>query len=154
METRRTRVISAAPQSIWRVLDDPHHLPRWWPGVVRVEAVAVDRWTQVYTTKKGRSVRIDFHLLASEPPGGQEPARGRRAWEQEIEGTPFERVLGEAMTEVALEGSGYGEEPATTVTIVQRQKLRGYSKTGGWLLRRPTSARLDEALDGLERICA
>jgi hypothetical protein len=40
----------------------------------------------------------------------------------------------------------------TQVSIALQQKLRGYSKTGGFLLRRATRRRLDEALDGLRRI--
>lgn len=116
-----------------------------------MEGVGPDRWTHVYTTKKGRAVRIDFRLVTSEPPSSDAPGPARRAWEQEIAGTPFERVLGEAITEVALEPAD--DDCGTRVTIAQRQKLRGYSKTGAWLLRRPTNARLDEALDGLERIC-
>jgi hypothetical protein len=47
-------------------------------------------------------------------------------------------------------------EPAdggTLVTIVQRQKLRGYSRTGGFLLRRATKGKLQEALEGLEHVC-
>ena len=52
------------------------------------------------------------------------------------------------MIEVQLEPTDGGTE----VTIAQRQKLRGYSRTGGLLLRRATSAKLDEALEGLERI--
>jgi hypothetical protein len=115
-------------------------MPRWWPGVVRVEGVEDDRFTQVFQTKRGRPVRMDFRLLANEPPW-------RRAWAQEIEGTPFERVLGESIIEVALEPEGTG----TRVTIAQRQKLRGYSKTGGFLLRRATHDKLQEALDGLVR---
>ena len=35
------------------------------------------------------------------------------------------------------------------VTLSQRQKLRGYSRTGGFLMRRATKERLGEALDGL-----
>jgi uncharacterized protein YndB with AHSA1/START domain len=139
---RRSRVVPAAPQNLWEVIADPHHLARWWPGVTRVEGVEQDRWTQVHVTKKGRPVRIDFHLLVSEPPW-------RRCWEQEIAGTPFERVLGESLTEIVLEPIDAG----TMVTIEQRQKLRGYSRTGGILLRRATGSRLDEALEGLERIC-
>ena len=57
-----------------------------------------------------------------------------RAWEQEIPGTPFERVLEESVIEVVLEPEGVG----TRVTIAQRQKLKGYSRTGGFLLRRAT----------------
>jgi Polyketide cyclase / dehydrase and lipid transport len=115
-------------------------MPRWWPGVVRMEGVQDDRFTQVFVTKKGRAVRVDFRLLASEPPW-------RRAWAQEIEGTPFERVLNESIVEVALEPEG----DSTVVTIAQRQKLRGYSKTGGLLLRRATGGKLNEALDGISR---
>ena len=46
-------------------MQDAHHMPRWWPGVVRVEGVEEDRFTQVFQTKKGRPVRMDFRLLAS-----------------------------------------------------------------------------------------
>jgi uncharacterized protein YndB with AHSA1/START domain len=147
MEARRTRLITAKPDALWDVIRDPHHFPRWWPGVVRVEGVSDDRFTHVYTTKKGRTVRIDFRVLATEPP--EEDSPGHRSWEQDIPGTPFERVLREAVTEIWLAPADNG---AARVTIIQRQKLRGYSRTGGWMLRRATRARLDEALDGLERI--
>jgi carbon monoxide dehydrogenase subunit G len=148
---RRTRTVGAAPQRVWDVIEDPHHFPRWWPGVTRMEAVDGDRWTQVFVTKKGRPVRLDFRLLESEPPGTEGGAApGRRRWEQELIGSPFERVLNEAVTAVWLEPAGQG----TVVTIEQRQKLRGYARIGGGLLlRRATRKRLDEALDGLERAC-
>jgi carbon monoxide dehydrogenase subunit G len=144
---RRTRLIHASPAGVWEVVADPHHFPRWWPGVVRVEGVRPSRFTQVYTSKRGRAVRMDFCLLGSEAPG--EDDGGRLVFAQEIEGTPFERVLREAVTEVALEPGRGG----TRVTIEQRQKLRGYSRTGGLMLRRAARKRLDEALDGLERAC-
>jgi len=148
MHARRSQVINADPDALWSVIEDPHHFPRWWPGVRRMEGVSEDRFTQVYTTKKGRAVRVDFRVLASEPPDDQ--GAGRRAWEQDIAGTPFERHLREAITEVTLVPADPGE---TRVTIAQRQKPRGYSRTGGWMLRRAAKARLDEALDGLKRIC-
>ena len=71
-----------------------------------MEGVDDDRWTQVFTTKRGRPVRADFHLTLSEP-------LRRRVWEQEVIGTPFERVLDEAITEVTLEPTDGG----TQVTI-------------------------------------
>jgi hypothetical protein len=108
-----------------------------------MEGVDDDRWTQVFTTKRGRPVRADFHLTLSEPPR-------RRVWEQEVIGTPFERVLDESVIEVTLEPIDGG----THVTIAQRQKLRGYSRTGGLMLRRATKGKLREALEGLERVCA
>jgi carbon monoxide dehydrogenase subunit G len=126
---------------VWELIEDPDHMPRWWPGVTRMEGVEADRFTQVFVTKRGRPVRMDFHVLASEAPW-------RRCFEQEIPGSPFERVLGEAVTEIVLEPVDGG----TQVTIALQQKLRGYSRTGGFLLRRATRRRLDEALDGLERI--
>jgi uncharacterized protein YndB with AHSA1/START domain len=145
---RRTRTVNAPPEKVWEVIADPHHMPRWWPGVKRMEDVEADRWTQVFTTKKGRPVRVDYHLLQSDPPGPSADPPGVLTWEQEIEGTPFERVLAESITEIALEPGDGG----TQVTIVQRQKLRGYSRTGGFLLRRATKEKLDEALDGLDGI--
>lgn len=151
MDARRSRVINAAPQDIWAVLEDPHHFPRWWPGVVRVEGVSDRGWTHVHTTKKGRAVRIDYRLLDSEPPDTV-GTLGRRSWEQEIPGTPFERVLNESITEVLLEPADERSRPATLITIAERQKLRGYSKTGGWMLRGATKKKLDQALDGLARI--
>jgi uncharacterized protein YndB with AHSA1/START domain len=140
---RRRRRLAASQESIWEVVSDPHHLPRWWPGVKRVEGVADGRFTQVLMTRKGRPVRVDFSLEASEPPR-------LRAWRQEIAGTPFERVLAEAITEVVIEPDP--ESGGSEVTIEQRQRLRGYSRTGGFMLRRATRERLDEALDGLARI--
>jgi uncharacterized protein YndB with AHSA1/START domain len=125
---------------VWELIEDPHHMPRWWPGVARMEDVQEDRWTQVFMTKKGRPVRLDFRLLESEH-------LWRRSWSQEIEGTPFERVLNEAVTEIHLEP----EDDGTLVTIAQRQKLRGYSRTGGFMLRRATGGKLAEALEGLAR---
>jgi uncharacterized protein YndB with AHSA1/START domain len=139
---RRRRTLASSPEAIWAVVSDPHHLPRWWPGVKRVEGVADGRFTEVMQTKKGRPVRVDFSLLDSEP-------LHRQAWRQEIAGTPFERVLAEAVIEVVIEPSDGGSE----VTIEHRQTLKGYSKTGGFMLRRATGGKLDEALDGLARIC-
>jgi uncharacterized protein YndB with AHSA1/START domain len=145
---RRSRTVAAPPERVWEVVADPSHMPRWWPQVKRMEGVEDDRFTQVLTTRKGRPVRMDFRLLRSEPPGpGGEPP-GHRVWEQEIAGTPFERVLGEATTEVLVEPA----DGATRVTIALTQKLRGYSRTGGFLLRRATRDKLDEALDGLAEI--
>lgn len=145
--SRRTRTIAAPLQDVWELIADPHHMARWWPEVVRVEAVGDDRFTQVYISKRGRTVRMDFVVLASEPPGDGEPA-GRRVWEQELAGTPFERVLSESVTEVEVEPEGAG----TRVTLELRQKMRGYNRTGSFMMKRATRDKLDEALNGLERL--
>jgi hypothetical protein len=108
---------------------------------VRMESVSANHFTQVFQTKKGRPVRMDFQVLVSDAPY-------HLAWSQEIPGTPFERVLGESVTEVVLKPEGQDTE----VTIAWRQKMRGYSRTGGLLLRRASGNKLAEALDGLERV--
>ena len=139
---RRSRTLAASQETLWELIADPHHMPRWWPGVERMEGVEPDRFTQVFKTQRGRPVRADFRVLSSTPPTA-------RSWEQEVAGTPFERVLSSSVIEVSLAPAGDGTE----VTISQQQKLRGYSRTGGFLLRRATASKLDEALDGLARIC-
>jgi uncharacterized protein YndB with AHSA1/START domain len=140
---KRSRTLPASPEDLWELIADPHHMPRWWPGVERMEGVEPDRFTQVFKTKRGRPVRADFRVLRSEPPSS-------RSWEQEVAGTPFEGVLTASVIEVQLAPTPAGTE----VTISQEQKLRGYSRTGGFMLRRATAAKLDEALDGLARILA
>lgn len=142
---RRQRRLPASPEQVWKVVQNPHHMPRWWPGVTRMEGVEPDRFTQVFMTKKGRAVRADHYVIEAQAPGSGPEATGVFSWGQEIEGTPFERVLTEAVTEVRLQG----DEEGTLVTIIQTQKLRGLSRTGGFMLRRATRRRLDEALDGL-----
>lgn len=139
---QRTRTLSASQQELWEIVSDPHHMPRWWPGVDRMEGVDEGRFTQVLKTKRGRPVRADFHIVRSEPPW-------TRSWAQDVAGTPFERVLTASVVEVRLEPTPGGTE----VTISQQQQLRGYSRTGGFLVRRATDSKLDEALDGLTRIC-
>lgn len=136
---RRSRTIGAAPEQVWKTVADPHHLPRWWPRVERVEAVRGDHFTEVLATDRGRSVRADFKVLESRAPE-------RRVWEQELVGTPFERVFAAARTEVALAPDREG----TRVTLVVRQKLRGAARLGGWVVRRSTARVLDEALASLE----
>ena len=147
----RARQLIATPQALWRVVEDPFQLPRWWPNVVRVEGVEEDRFTLVFQTKRRRPVRMDFRVVVSDAPGSGGETSGRRAWEQEVAGTPFERVLDSAITEVLIEPAHGG---TSQVTIAQLQKLRGYSRTGALMLRRATNKRLDEALDELARICA
>jgi uncharacterized protein YndB with AHSA1/START domain len=125
---------------VWDVVGDPHHLPRWWPRVQRVEAVEGGRWTSVFATDRGRTVRADFEVLRSS--AGQAVA-----WRQDLEGSPFGRVLEDAVTEVRLEGEGGA---ATRVTVELRQKLRGFARLAPFLVRRANRRLLDEALDGLE----
>src|SRR4051812_45553387 len=137
--TRRSRRLNSPPDEVWRVGGDPYHLPRWWPRVERVEAVAGERFTELLRAKSGRAVRADFKVL--------EKRRGSvLRFEQELAGSPFERVLSESRTEIAIEPAGEG----TNVAITLHQRLRGLSRLGGFMVRRATRRILDEALDGLE----
>jgi uncharacterized protein YndB with AHSA1/START domain len=96
-----TRTIAALPGQLWDVLSDPHHLPRWWPRVQRVEAVGEQDFTQVLISEKGKMVRADFKLV-------DVVTERRVVWAQQIEGTPFARVLKSAETEITLAGAGAG----------------------------------------------
>ena len=138
--TVRARNVHAAPDAVWQVVGDPYHLPRWWPRVARVEAVAGGRFTEVLQgTRSGRSVRADFRI--------EEKRRGELLrFSQEVAGSPFERVLKEAETLIAIAPA----EGGTRVAITLRQQMRGMSRLGGFLVRRATRKVLDEALDGLE----
>ena len=143
---RRSRTIAAPAQELWEVIRDPHHLPRWWPRVVRVESVEGDEFTEVLKTAKGKLVRADFQLVEAD-----EHAR-RVRWTQRVGGTPFERLLKSAETEVWLKDTAAGA-PATDVTIELRQVLNGvFPRIGSYMVRRAARRTIDEALDGLERI--
>ena len=68
------------------------------------------------------------------------------AWEQEIEGSPFAKVLKSSVTRFELSPADDG----TRVAVEQEQRMRGMSRLGGFMLRRATGDQLNEALDGLE----
>jgi uncharacterized protein YndB with AHSA1/START domain len=154
----RTRTIRASPEELWEVLGDPHHLPRWWPRVSRVEAVEGEAFTEVLMGPSGKIVRADFELL-------ERVERQRIVWSQQVENTPFERVLKRAETEIGLADGHGGEGPATEVRIEMRQEMQGFlpgpghrswiaglSRFGSPLVRRAALSTIEEALDGLERI--
>ncbi len=132
-------MLEAPPEQVWRIVGDPHHLPRWWPKVRRVEGVSDGRFTQVMRTEKGRDVRADFRIVEDEPP------RLLR-FEQDIDGTPFEGFLQEAGTAIEARAEADG----TRLTITVRHRLKGLARLGGGtLLKRATRKQLDEALDAL-----
>ena len=140
MIVRRSRTLAAAPEAVWRVVADPRALARWWPRVERVKAVTADGWTTVLRSERGRAVRADWRLEADEAPA-------RRAWAQELEGTPFAKVLAERRVEARVEPAGEG----TRVTLELRQRGRGMARFGRFMLRRAAKKELDGALDGLTR---
>jgi uncharacterized protein YndB with AHSA1/START domain len=161
---RRTRTIAASSRELWDVLGDPHHLPRWWPRVNRVEDVDSEAFTEVMKTRKGKLVRADFRVATCDE------AERTLVWEQLLERTPFARVLQSAETQVWLEpaqagapSTGEQQRGGTIVSIELRQEMAGYSQSSGLftgfsarfgspMVRRAARATIDEALDGLERV--
>jgi uncharacterized protein YndB with AHSA1/START domain len=140
----RRRRIAAPVSALWAVIADPYHLPRWWPNTQRVENVSVGEspfrsWTQVLETRDGRGVRADYRCVdATEDE--------RYVFEQTLEGTPFERFVRRARTEIDLEPAD-GE---TNVTVALDRRLRGLSRLGAPMMRRAIRRTLNQALDGLE----
>jgi uncharacterized protein YndB with AHSA1/START domain len=160
--TRASRTIAAPAQELWELLCDPHHQPRWWPRVTRVEDVTLTgtgeaaAFTQVMRTRKGKLVRADYSVR-------REDEQQRLTWVQRIAGTPFASVLKSSEIELRLESPRPPDASATAVTIELRQEMAvgsaRYSpimslapRFGGPLVRRAAAATLAQALDGLERI--
>jgi uncharacterized protein YndB with AHSA1/START domain len=142
VRVQRRRTLPAAQEDVWRVVSDPEHLPRWWPGVARVEEATPEAWTEVLTSQKGKSVRADFTRVEYRP-------QHKLAWRQEVEESPFERILSEGVTEISLEPTADG---GTEVELRLVQKLRGLARLGSFMVRLAARRSLDEALDGLERV--
>jgi uncharacterized protein YndB with AHSA1/START domain len=130
---------------VWELISDPYSLPRWWPRTSRVESVdrkpegKRSQWTKVLETAEGRGVRADYRCLSS--------ATGERyVWEQQLEGSPFERHLRRSVVAIGLRAGSDGTE----VSLTSEQKLRGTSRLGSPLMRGGQGKILDQALDGLE----
>jgi uncharacterized protein YndB with AHSA1/START domain len=144
----RSRVIAAPAERVWEVVSDPHHLPRWWPRAVRVEDVreaegGAMQWTTVLGTQAGASVRADYRRTGSEP--------GRRlAWTQEVEGSPFERILKAAAVRIEIDPDDGGSR----VTLAVDEALRGLSRLGSPMMRAAARRRVDEALENLDDVIA
>jgi len=144
--TSRSRTIDAPRAKVWRLIADPHNLPRWWSDTLRVESVEGkpgarrSSFTQVFETQKGTPVRADYRCIDS-------TEERRLVWEQQIDGTPFEKFLRGAQVEFLLEPGGEG---ATTITMIGRRSLRGLSRLGAPMMSRATKRALDDALDGME----
>jgi len=157
-----SRTIVASPQAVWDVVGDPHHLPRWWPRVTRVEGVEDGAFTEVLAGRKGKVVRADFKLVQASPPQ-------RVVWSQRLQGTPFEGVLASAVTQIDLAPRQDGADRLTDVRIELRQELpkplrarsgggmlsgvlRGVPLFGGPIVQRAAARTLEQALDGLTQV--
>lgn len=142
MKVSRSTRIGAPPEEVWRVLSDPYRLPAWWPGVERVEEVSEGAWTKVLRAPKaGKAVRADYTVAQVEP-------LHRLSWRHEVQESPFERIMSEALYEFELEAEGDG----TKVALAARVRLRGLSRLGALQVRHATRRRLQQALDNLAEV--
>jgi uncharacterized protein YndB with AHSA1/START domain len=141
----RSRTVAASPGDVWDLVSDPYNLPRWWPRATRVESVDLkpggrrSQWTMVLETAEGRGVRADYRCLSA-------AEDERYVWEQQLEGTPFERHLRSSTVEIGLRSAGR----ETEVSLSANQTLRGLSRLGSTMMRGGQRKILDEALDGIE----
>jgi uncharacterized protein YndB with AHSA1/START domain len=139
MIVRRERVVAAAPAEVWGIVSDPTRLAAWWPGVSRVEEASREAWTTVLVSKTGKSVRADYSLVEAE-----EPARIR--WRHEVEASPFERLLRDSTTEIALAPDAGG---GTKVRLTLEQRPRGWARFSPFQMRAAGRRQAEAALDGL-----
>jgi uncharacterized protein YndB with AHSA1/START domain len=142
MLLRREAVVAATPEEVWRVVSRPEQLPRWWPGVTRVEEATPEAWTTVLASLQGKVVRADYTRVEAVP--GE-----RLAWRQEVEGSPFERILASASTTIALSRA---EDGATRVAIDLDQTPRGWARLAPMQFRTAGSRQVQGALAGLQAL--
>ena len=139
MVVRRERVVPAAPAEVWGIVRDPTRLAAWWPGVSRVEEASPEAWTAVHVSKTGKSVRADYSLVEAEEPA-------RVFWRHEVDASPFERLLRESTTEIALAPDDGG---GTRVRLTLEQRPRGWARFSPFQLRAAARRQAELALDGL-----
>jgi uncharacterized protein YndB with AHSA1/START domain len=140
---RSETVVPERPDAVWSVVSDPARLPEWWPGVTRVEEASTLAWTTVLSSDKGRSVRADYTRVSADE-------GSRLVWRQEVEESPFERILAEAVTSVLLAAENGG----TRVTIELDQKPRGWARFAPFQFRAAGKRQVRGAAQGLERLFA
>jgi uncharacterized protein YndB with AHSA1/START domain len=138
---RRETLVQEPVEEVWRVVSDPARLPDWWPGVTRVEDASALTWTTVLQSAKGKAVRADYTRVAASEPS-------QISWSQELEGTPFERILVEAITSISLSAADGG----TRVELSLDQTPRGWAKLAPFQFRAAGKRQVEGALQGLERL--
>lgn len=164
-----TRSMGTPAGELWEMIRDPHHLPRWWPRVERVEGVRGALFTQVLRSSSGKLVRADFEVSEVDE------AQMRIVWSQQIAGTPFAHVLSASYTELHVQprlGGSANAVTDVTLTLDHRPKswfgggppvayrsaaagrlwTAGLGRLGSPLISRAAARTVKEALDGLQRI--
>jgi uncharacterized protein YndB with AHSA1/START domain len=130
-------------ERVWKVVSDPYSLPRWWPRVTRVEEVSDRGWTMVLLSDSGKPIRADYTLVRTRPMALLE-------WDQELEETPFERML--SVSRLVIELDRDEDHGVTGVILRSTERLRGLARLGSPMVRRATRRRLNQALEQLGEI--
>jgi uncharacterized protein YndB with AHSA1/START domain len=138
---RGETLLPATPEEVWDLVSDPQGLPRWWPGVTRVEDASERAWTTVLSSPKGRSVRADYTRVEAQ-------YEQRLVWRQELAESPFERILASAVTEIALSP----EPEGTRVGVALDQKPRGWARFAPLQFRSAGRRQVQGAVEGLEAV--
>lgn len=138
MRVTRRRRVEIPAERLRGVVADPWNLPRWWPATARVEAVSGQGFSWILSSARGRAVRSDWTVRSRKPV----------EWVQEIEDSPFERLLGSHRVLIAIEPAGEASDVALTI----EQEPRGWARLAPFMLRRAAKRRADEALAGLAEL--
>lgn len=137
--TRRSRLLAASPQEVWSFAADPGKLPRWWPDTERVERSSGEDYTRWVLSPRGRAVAMRFRL-------GHLEQGASVTWNQEIEGSIFERSLRSASERLTL----HPRQAGTLVELEIRRRMRGTARFGAAFIARAQKQQLERALDRLE----
>ena len=135
----------SSPDAVWEYVTDLKNLPRWWPRTASVRdvsgtgATVGSRWTQVLQARSGNRLGASLICTVADRP---------EVWrfEQETVGTPFERMMKAAWTELRISPEGDGAE----LELELGQSLHGLSRLGALFVRRASAKTAGEALDALE----
>lgn len=144
----RKREFAASPETVYDLVADPRRHAGWWPRVTRVEDVAGrpgaerTRWTNVLQADSGRLLRLDYRCVHANRPS-------RYEWEQELEGTAFEKHLVRQAVEIRIDPS---REGGSQVALTAVHTLKGTAKLAGFAMRKGQRNLLDSALASLAEL--
>ena len=94
----------------------------------------------VLLSDSGKPIRADYTLVRTRPMELLE-------WEQELEETPFERML--SRSRLVIEVFWDDASLSTAVVLRSYERLRGLARLGSPMVRRATRKRLSQALEQL-----
>jgi uncharacterized protein YndB with AHSA1/START domain len=138
---RDETVVAATPEEVWGLVSNPARLPQWWPGVTRVEEASEDAWTTVLSSARGKALRVDYSRVETEP-------ERRVVWRQEVEESPFERILASSTTEISLAEDADG----TRVSVSLEQRPRGWARFAPLQFRAAGRRQVQGAVEGLDAV--